>query len=73
LVGVSGGGGDLDPVGPSESTGLQLARGDEGDLPAGHFAGEVASGAGAAAVGQGGRAAVAPAVDVVEAADGASQ
>ena len=42
----------------------------EVDVPAGHFAGLVAVGADAAAVGQGGGAAVGVALDVVEVADG---
>src|SRR6478672_2526387 len=61
---VAGGGGDFDPVGAAV-----VESGDQGDLPAGHLADEVAAGADAAAVGEGGGAAVGVAVDVVEVPD----
>ena len=61
---VSGGGGGLHPVVAGEAESV-----DEGDLPAGHLADEVAAGADAAAVRQGGGASVGVPVDVVDLPD----
>ena len=62
---MSGGCGDHDAVGCVEEPGV-----DDGDLPAGHFAGVVAAFAGAAAVGVTGGSAFALTDDVINMSNG---